>query len=29
MFGHWLEYNGTAADNARLRMRQFLARHLN
>lgn len=28
MFGHWLEYNGTAADNARLRMRQFLDRHL-
>jgi dienelactone hydrolase len=29
MFGHWLEYNGAAADKARLRMQQFLARHLN
>jgi dienelactone hydrolase len=28
MFGHWLEYNGAAANDARLRMRQFLDRHL-
>ena len=28
-FGHWLEYNGEAADNARRRLHQFLARHLN
>lgn len=29
MFGHWLEYNGDAADNARHRLQQFLDRHLN
>ena len=29
MFGHWLEYNGEAADNARHRLHQFLDRHLN
>jgi len=29
MFGHWLEYNGEAADNARDRLHQFLDRHLN
>jgi dienelactone hydrolase len=28
MFDHWLEYNGTAADNADRRLRQFLDRHL-
>ena len=28
MFGHWLEYNGAAANDAHLRMRQFLDRHL-
>jgi dienelactone hydrolase len=28
MFGHWLEYNGEAADNARQRLHQFLDRHL-
>ena len=28
MFGHWLEYNGEAADNARHRLHQFLDRHL-
>jgi dienelactone hydrolase len=28
MFGHWLEYNGEAADDARLHMRQFLDRYL-
>jgi dienelactone hydrolase len=28
MFGHWLEYNGEAADNADDRMRQLLERHL-
>jgi dienelactone hydrolase len=29
MFGHWLEYNGAAADNATRRLHQFLDRHLN
>jgi dienelactone hydrolase len=29
MFGHWLEYNGEAAENAILRLREFLDRHLN
>jgi dienelactone hydrolase len=29
LFGHWLEYNGEAADNATHRLRQFLDRHLN
>lgn len=29
MFGHWLEYNGEAAGNARHRLNQFLDRHLN
>jgi dienelactone hydrolase len=29
LFGHWLEYNGEAADNARHRLHQFLDRHLN
>jgi len=29
MFGHWLEYNGEAADNATHRLHQFLDRHLN
>ena len=29
MFGHWLEYNREAADNARHRLLQFLERHLN
>jgi hypothetical protein len=28
MFGHWLEYNGEAADNATHRLHQFLDRHL-
>jgi dienelactone hydrolase len=28
LFGHWVEYNGDAADNASVRMRQFLNRHL-
>jgi hypothetical protein len=28
MFGHWLEYNGEAADDATRRIRQFLDRHL-
>lgn len=28
MFGHWLEYNGEAADNADYRLHQFLDRHL-
>lgn len=28
LFGHWLEYNGEAADNATHRLRQFLDRHL-
>jgi dienelactone hydrolase len=29
MFGHRVEYNGEAADNASQRLRQFLDRHLN
>ena len=29
LFGHWLEYNGEAADNASHRLHQFLDRHLN
>jgi dienelactone hydrolase len=29
LFDHWVEYNGDAADNASVRMRQFLDRHLN
>ncbi len=29
MFGHWLEYNGEAADNASHRLHQFLDLHLN
>ena len=29
LFGHWLEYNGEAADDASYRLRQFLDRHLN
>jgi dienelactone hydrolase len=29
MFGHWLEYNGEAADDARHRLHRFLDRHLN
>jgi dienelactone hydrolase len=29
MFGHWLEYNGAAADGSRRRLHQFLDRHLN
>jgi dienelactone hydrolase len=29
MFGHWLEYNGEAAENSTRRMHQFLDRHLN
>jgi dienelactone hydrolase len=28
MFGHWLEYNGAAADDAGRRLHQFLDRHL-
>ena len=28
LFGHWLEYNGEAADNAMHRLHQFLDRHL-
>ena len=28
LFGHWLEYNGEAADNADHRLHQFLDRHL-
>jgi dienelactone hydrolase len=28
LFGHWLEYNGEAADNASHRLQQFLDRHL-
>jgi dienelactone hydrolase len=28
LFGHWLEYNGEAADDARRRLHQFLDRHL-
>ena len=29
LFGHWLEYNGAAVDDATRRLRQFLDRHLN
>ncbi len=29
LFGHWLEFNGEAADDANLRLRRFLDRHLN
>jgi dienelactone hydrolase len=29
LFGHWLEYNGEAADDATRRLQQFLDRHLN
>ena len=29
VFGHWIEYNAPAAENATIRMRQFLDRHLN
>ncbi len=29
IFGRWAEYNGEAANNASLRMQQFLDRHLN
>jgi dienelactone hydrolase len=29
LFGHWVEYNGEAADNASHRLHQFLDRHLN
>jgi dienelactone hydrolase len=29
LFGHWVEYNGDAADDASIRMRQFLNHHLN
>lgn len=29
LFGHWLEYNGEAADDASHRLQQFLDRHLN
>jgi dienelactone hydrolase len=28
LFGHWVEYNGEAADNANHRLHQFLDRHL-
>jgi dienelactone hydrolase len=28
LFGHWIEYSGDAADNANVRMQQFLNRHL-
>ncbi len=28
LFGHWVEYNGAAADNANHRLHQFLDRHL-
>jgi dienelactone hydrolase len=28
LFGHWVEYNGEAADNASHRLHQFLDRHL-
>jgi len=28
MFGHWLEYNGPAADDAGHRLHQFLDHHL-
>jgi dienelactone hydrolase len=29
LFGHWMEYNAEAADNATHRLHQFLDRHLN
>jgi dienelactone hydrolase len=29
MFGHWVEYNGEAADNANQQLQKFLDRHLN
>ena len=29
LFGHWVEHNADAADDASVRMRQFLNRHLN
>jgi len=29
LLGHWLEYDGEAADNATHRLHQFLDRHLN
>ena len=29
LFGHWVEYNGEAADNASHRLQQFLNRYLN
>jgi hypothetical protein len=29
LFGHWVEYNGEAADNASHRLHQFLDHHLN
>jgi dienelactone hydrolase len=29
LFGHWVEYNGEAADDASHRLHQFLDRHLN
>jgi dienelactone hydrolase len=29
LFGHWVEYNGEAADNASHRLHHFLDRHLN
>jgi len=29
LFGHWIEYNGDAVDDASDRMRRFLNRHLN
>jgi dienelactone hydrolase len=29
LFGHWVEYNGDVADDASVRMRQFLNHHLN
>jgi len=29
LFGHWVEYNGDAADDASVQMQQFLQRHLN
>ena len=28
LFGHWLEYNGEAADDASRRLHRFLDRHL-
>jgi dienelactone hydrolase len=28
LFGHWVEYNAAAADNANHRLHQFLDRHL-